>query len=74
MLNPIINCPTCDRNEQKRHVEGGECRECRGVERPERGRRPGYVSPDRVERAGDAIDQREMEARNRILDGRMPDE
>lgn len=59
-------CDSCGERERVRHLDGGECRECRGVDVADPPR-TGYVSPDALERHGDAIAQGEQEARHRTI-------
>lgn len=62
-----VRCASCGERERTRHVEDGDCRECRGIDVPERVDATGYVSPDAVERRGEAIDHAEQRSRHRVI-------
>lgn len=67
-MTHVKNCTSCDGRDAKQHMnDAGECRECQGIERPERPSVSGYVSPDDVERAPDYYAQEAMESRNRVV-------
>lgn len=54
-----VVCDACGERENARYVEDGECRDCRGVEKPRRPKVSGYVSPDRAERDADYFSHQE---------------
>jgi len=57
----------CGHREPTRHIEAGECRDCRGVDKPKR--IATYRSPEYRERNADALDHAEQRARERIISG-----
>jgi|GEM_PF-3548191 len=58
----------CGHRDATRHIENGECRDCRGVVKPKRIAQ--YRSPDYRERNADALAHAEQRARARVLRGR----
>lgn len=64
----VVHCPACGEREPARYVEDGECRDCRGVETPDRPTHRTYHSPDDRERNREALDHRAARSRQRVLD------
>ena len=58
----------CGHRERTRHIENGECRDCRGVAKPKR--IATYRSPDYRERNAEALAHAEQRSRARVLSGR----
>lgn len=61
-----VRCESCGGREKQRHIEHGDCRDCRGVDRCTDA--TGYVSPDAVEQRSEALDLAEQRSRQRVIE------